>query len=75
LKDANGAAPFEEVKVCYAEEGLVRAMARRNQKKRAALKRSVTATAKVISDKGQCVYRSVAKIVLNVRPLALPPSS
>ena len=75
LKDARGAAPFEEVKVCYAKEGRVRALARENSKKRVALQRSVTATAKVVSEKGQCIYRSVAKIALNVRPPAFTPSS
>ena len=75
LTGAKGASPFEEVKVCYAEAGLVRQMARKNLLKRAALRRSVSATAKVISDKGQCVYRSVMKIALNVRPPAFTPSS
>ena len=69
LTGAKGAPPFEEVKVCYAEAGLVRQMARKNLLKRAALRRSVSATAKVISDKGQCVYRSVMKIALNVQEI------
>ena len=75
FKDARGAAPFEEVKVCYAKEGRVRALARENSKKSVALQRSVTATAKVFSEKGQCIYRNVAKIALNVRPPAFTPSS
>ena len=50
-------------------------MARENQKKRAALRKSLSAKATKISDKGQAIYRTVAKIALKVRPPASTPCS
>ena len=58
-----------------AREGTLRTMARENQKKRAALRKSLSAKATKISDKGQAIYRTVAKIALKVRPPASTPCS